>query len=69
MNLQNMVDIASFSPDVWYKLTTIYSEFHDYAYSRAGVMKYRELFVMIDIFRVKTKYHYIDGILQKPPSL
>jgi hypothetical protein len=87
-----MVDIASFSPDVWYKLTTIYSEFHDYAYSRMGVMKYNELFTVIEIFRGKTtyrlcgKYHrendkpavihangekeyYIDGILQRPPSL
>jgi hypothetical protein len=40
---------ASKDAEAWYKLMLIYEEFREYAKTRAGILKYRELFTDIDI--------------------
>jgi hypothetical protein len=49
MLLDVAIYTASIFPEVWYGLTLIHREFREYAYSRAGIIKYRELFTEIEI--------------------
>jgi hypothetical protein len=49
MILDIITYIASKDADAWYILTRIHGEFREYAYTRAGIIKYRELFTDIEI--------------------
>jgi hypothetical protein len=49
MLLDTAIYTASIFPEAWYGLTLIHREFREYAYSRAGIIKYRELFTDIEI--------------------
>jgi hypothetical protein len=49
MLLDIAIYIASIFPESWYGLTLIHREFAEYAYSRAGILKYRKLFTKVEI--------------------
>jgi hypothetical protein len=66
MLLDTAIYTASIFPESWYGMTLIHREFREYAYSRAGIIKYRELFTDIEIkngskeFRIFGKLNSIE---------
>jgi hypothetical protein len=49
MLLDTAIYTASIFPESWYGLTLIHREFAEYSRTRAGIIKYRELFTDIEI--------------------
>jgi hypothetical protein len=62
MLLDTAIYTASLFAESWYGLTLIHREFAEYAYSRAGILKYRELFTKVEI-KDGNKYIRIFGKL------
>jgi hypothetical protein len=62
MLLDTAIYTASIFPESWYGMTLIHREFREYAYSCAGIIKYRELFTDIKI-KDGDKYYIIFGKL------
>jgi hypothetical protein len=49
MLLDTAIYTASLFPESWYGLTLIHREFAEYSKTRAGILKYRELFTKVEI--------------------
>jgi hypothetical protein len=49
MLLDTAIYTASIFPESWYGLTLIHREFAEYSKTRAGILKYRELFTKVEI--------------------
>jgi hypothetical protein len=49
MLLDTAIYTASIFPEAWYGMTLIHREFAEYTKTRAGILKYRELFTEIEI--------------------
>jgi hypothetical protein len=49
MLLDTAIYTASIFPEAWYGMILIHREFAEYTYSRAGIIKYRELFTKVEI--------------------
>jgi hypothetical protein len=62
MLLDTAIYTASLFAESWYGLTLIHREFAEYAKTRAGIIKYRELFTKLEI-RDGDKYIRIFGKL------
>jgi hypothetical protein len=62
MLLDTAIYTASIFPESWYGMTLIHREFAEYSKTRAGILKYRELFTKIEI-KYGDKYIYIFGKL------
>jgi hypothetical protein len=62
MLLDTAIYIASLFPEAWYGLTLIHREFAEYSKTRAGILKYRELFTKVEI-KYDDKYIRIFGKL------
>jgi hypothetical protein len=62
MLLDTAIYTASLFPEAWYGLTLIHREFRDYSKTRAGIIKYRELFTKVEI-KISNKYIRIFGKL------
>jgi hypothetical protein len=62
MLLDTAIYTASIFPESWYGLTLIHCEFAEYAKTRAGILKYRELFTKVEIEN-SIKYIRIFGKL------
>jgi hypothetical protein len=62
MLLDIAIYTASIFPESWYGLTLIHREFRKYSKTRAGILKYRELFTNIKI-EYGNKYIRIFGKL------
>jgi hypothetical protein len=62
MLLDTTIYTASIFPESWYGLTLIHREFAEYAKTRAGIIKYRELFTKVKI-KYGDKYISIFGKL------
>jgi hypothetical protein len=56
MLLDTAIYTASIFPESWYGMTLIHREFAEYVKTRAGILKYRELFTKI---KIKDGYKYI----------
>jgi hypothetical protein len=64
MLLDTAIYTASIFPEAWYGMTLIHREFAEYAYSRVGILKYRELFTKVEIeIEEDDKYTNIFGKL------
>jgi hypothetical protein len=62
MLLDTAIYTASIFPESWYGLTLIHREFAEYSKTRAGILKYRELFTKVEI-KDGNKYIRIFGKL------
>jgi hypothetical protein len=62
MLLDVAIYTASIFPESWYGLTLIHREFAEYAKTRVGILKYRELFTKVEI-KYGDKYILIFGKL------
>jgi hypothetical protein len=62
MLLDTAIYTASIFSESWYGLTLIHREFAEYSKTRAGILKYRELFTKVEI-RDGDKYIRIFGKL------
>jgi hypothetical protein len=62
MLLDTAIYTASLFAESWYGMTLIHREFREYAKTRAGIIKYRELFTKIEI-KDGNKYIRIFGKL------
>jgi hypothetical protein len=62
MLLDTAIYTASLFPESWYGLTLIHREFREYSKTRAGIIKYRELFTKVKI-KYGDKYISIFGKL------
>jgi hypothetical protein len=49
MLLDTAIYTASLFAEAWYGLTLIHREFREYSKTRAGILKYRELFTKVEI--------------------
>jgi hypothetical protein len=62
MLLDTAIYTASIFPESWYVMTLIHREFREYSRTRAGIIKYRELFTKVEI-KDGDKYIRIFGKL------
>jgi hypothetical protein len=62
MLLDTAIYTASLFAESWYGMTLIHREFAEYTKTRAGIIKYRELFTEVEILR-RDKYIRIFGKL------
>jgi hypothetical protein len=62
MLLDTAIYTASLFPESWYGLTLIHREFCEYSKTRAGIIKYRELFTKV-VIKNGSKCIYIFGEL------
>jgi hypothetical protein len=50
MLLDTAIYTASLFPESWYGMTLIHREFAEYSRTRAGIIKYRELFTKVEMY-------------------
>jgi hypothetical protein len=62
MLLDTAIYTASLFPESWYGMTLIHREFAEYSHTRAGILKYRELFTKVEM-EYGVKYIRIFGKL------